>query len=101
MLSPSYKLSYLLGEGSIHVVKHGTIDLTGTASGNTPVKTTAVECAPIKTTATTSTAVKYYAIYYHQVMSACESTHELGGVGACSPKKIFELGPLKSLLRPK
>lgn len=50
---------YLLGEGSIlHAVKHGTIDVTVTASDNTPVKITAVECAPIKTTATTTTAVE-------------------------------------------
>ena len=59
MLNPSYKLFYLLGEGSIlRVVKHGTIDLTGTASDSTPVKSTAVECSPIKITATSSTAVE-------------------------------------------
>ena len=46
------------------MVKHDTtIYLTGTASDNSSVKTTAagrnaVECGPIKTTATTSTAVK-------------------------------------------
>lgn len=52
-------LHYLLGEGSIlRVVKHDTIDLTGTASDSTPVKSTAVECSPIKITATSSTAVE-------------------------------------------
>ena len=59
MLNPSYKLFHLLGEGSIlHVVKHDTIDLTGTPSDSTPVKSTAVECSPIKITATSSTAVE-------------------------------------------
>ena len=60
-----YELFHLLGDGSIlHIIKHHTtIGLTGTASDNSPVKTTAacrnaVECGPIKTTATTSTAIK-------------------------------------------
>lgn len=89
---------YLLGEGSIlRVVKHDTIDLTGTASDSTPVKSTAVECSPQQTTLEATDAASEGSITQPTIVSdsllnlssssmdisSCSSTSELSESGEC------------------
>ena len=88
---------FLLGEGSIlRVVKH-TIDLTGTASNSTPVKSTAVECGPQQTTLEATDAASEGSITQPTIVSdsllnlsssstdisSCSSSSELSESGEC------------------
>ena len=88
---------FLLGEGSIlRVVKH-TIDLTGTASNSTPVKSTAVECGPQQTTLEATDAASEGSITQPTIISdsllnlssssmdisSCSSSSELSESGEC------------------